>query len=68
MFLLFGLLSTVTTGFESPKTFMIPLLVALVAVPVSVSSGTDGQRFVNKLIFPYVRQNLDFSMKKKNND
>ena len=36
MFLLFGLLSTVTTGFESPKTFIIPLLVALDAVPVAL--------------------------------
>ena len=43
---------------------MIPLLVALDAVPVSVNSGTDGKRFVNKLIFPYVRQNLDLSVKK----
>ena len=33
-FLLFGLLSTVT-GFESPKTCMIPFLVAAVVVPVS---------------------------------
>ena len=61
MFLQFGLLSTVTTGFESPKTFMIPLLVA-----VNVSSGTDGKRFVNKLFFPYVRQFGPFSQEVNN--
>ena len=66
MFLLFGLLSTVTTGFESPKTFMIPLLVALDAVPVSVSSGTDGKRFVNKLIFPCQTEFGPFSQEVNN--
>lgn len=64
MFLLFGLHSTVT-GFESPKTFMIPLLVTTVAVPVSTSSGTDGNKFVNKLIFHMLDGIWTFQRKRK---
>ena len=42
----------------------MPLFVAAVAVPVSASSGTDRNKFVNRPILQYGERNVDLKEKK----
>lgn len=64
MFSLFGLHSMMT-GFERPKVSDIPLLKALVAVPVSASTGTEENNFVRNPIFAYAGLNVDLRIENK---
>ena len=56
-----GLHSTIT-GLGSPKVSIIPALISLVAVPVRARTGTEGNKFVRKPIFPYAGLNVDLKI------
>ena len=53
-----------TTGFNNPKVLIISHLVSLVAVPVSASTGTEGNKFVRKPIFANAGLNVDLGKEK----
>ena len=54
-----------TAGFDSPKVLIISHLVPLVAVSVSASTGTEGNKFVRKPIFANAGLNVDLGIEKK---
>jgi len=51
-------LLSIITGWESPKDSIIPRFVALVAVPVRATTGTEGNTLVRNAIFPYAGLNV----------
>ena len=57
-----------TTAFDSPKVLIVSHLVSLVAVAVSASTGTEGNKFVRKPIFANAGLNVDLGIEKNSID